>query len=423
MVDLVKARALLTQALAALDDSTSPPPSSTIVHAGASIQAAIDAALPNSILSIEPGTYLGSLNLSKPLTLQSTLNLIAGRVTTPSPVILVGNNVSTLTNTSTGSILRGLTLKNPNPDYELLVDQGTNLTLDRLSLLGDPVKGQHRGFQANGVNAVLTGSVIDDCFLSGRDAQAIMGWNGTNGLLVDNCWLAGGAETVMFGGAKADNAAKNPQNILIKNSTLTKKRVWYSNHVQIKTAFEVKNGLKVTVQDCILEYAGIAEGQGAYLIVLTPRNQDNDTPWATVQDVLIERVLARYGGGCVNILGTDSNYPSGPLDRVTIRNVKFTDIDPTQIWQGSSRCFQFGDAPRNVTLDSLTVQGAHLASTGYFYGNPPIGLKVSNVVTPATTYNWKIDGQGQGVAAVKVYAPDAIFNLSATDTGASGYPS
>jgi hypothetical protein len=426
-MDVNKAKDLLRQALVALDDAVTPAP--TPVPVGSNLQALVANARDGAVFSLEAGNYTvgEGLILDKAVTLQTAALMPGGRRPRSwQPVWLTGSGDATVQHRATGSAqgatLRGIGVRNLVAEHELVADTGLGLTLDRCLLLGDAQRGQHRGIEANGVGLTVRQCTIDDIFAIGRDTQAIMGWNGTQNLVVEDCLLSAAGEAVMFGGATAVDAAHNPQTIRLAGCTLSKKVAWYAAGAQIKTALELKNATHVIVQDCILEYAGTAEGQGAYLIVLTPRNQDGDTPWATVGDVLIERCVARFGGGCVNFLGTDSEHPSGPLDGVALRNVLFDHIDSTQVWKGSGRCFQFGDAPRHVTLDGLTVRGANLAASGYFYGAPPVGLRVRNVITPETTYGMKIDGGGMGLAAVRAYAPDAVFELAATDTGASGYP-
>jgi hypothetical protein len=94
---------------------------------------------------------------------------------------------------------------------------------------------------------------------------------------------------------------------------LSKNPAWYAQHVQIKNAFELKCAINVKLTNSILEYAGTSAGQGAYLIVLTPRNQDGGAPWSTVQNVLIENCIGRYAGGVAQFLGRDDGNESDVL--------------------------------------------------------------------------------------------------------------
>jgi hypothetical protein len=192
---------------------------------------------------------------------------------------------------------------------------------------------------------------------------------------------------------------------------------------QIKNALELKCAIDVTVSECLLQYAGISEGQGAYLIVLTPRNQDGAAPWSTVQRVLIERIHGVMGGGCVSFMGSDYSHPSGPLKDIVIREALFDGIDPQGPTKGDGRCFFFTRAPQHVTLENITVKAKNMTSNIYLgpYEMPPTGLVLRNLVLPAATYPIKIDGGGQGEAALKAWAPDVIMERvgTADATGAT----
>src|SRR5581483_7829269 len=161
------------------------------------------------------------------------------------------------------------------------------------------VKGQRRGIRAEGTATQIVRTYVGEIWRVGLETQAVGCSNGCNDLLIDDCTLMGAAQAFMAGGADSDSEAAMPQNITIRNSTLTKDPAWYTKHAQIKNALELKAAINVTVEDCLLEYAGISEGQGGYVIVLTPRNQDGHAPWSRVQNVLFNRCRARFGGGAV----------------------------------------------------------------------------------------------------------------------------
>lgn len=419
-----------------LENQTTPPgpppipqpAPTTIIRAGQNHLAVIDASRDGDVLAFEPATFVGTVKLAKGITLQPTIPVPSGRRTAAfNPVVFIGSDVATFqhTNPNGGTRLIGITGKSTGVDRDLVNDIGVGLLLDRVALLGDPVKGLRRGLAANGTNTHVIQCLIDDCFRFGADSQAIMGWDGTNGLVVDDCGLFGGAETIMFGGATASSPSRNPRDIIVKRSLISKKLAWYGMGVQIKNAFEIKNGLRVSVLDSILEYGGMNEGQAGYVIVLTPRNQDNDTPWATVRDALFDRCVARHGAGGASMLGKDDNYSSDVLDGVTFRNMLFDDLSPTGPWgTGPGHFFHFNNNPRRVTIDSVTCRGRNMNAKGYFepFQAPPTGLVLRNIIMPTTSYQWKIDDGGNSLADLKAWAPDAQIALSASDTGASGYP-
>lgn len=420
-----KAIQLLQQALVELQAPPPPPPTNNIipVTAGALLQSVHDSAPEGSTLQLEPGTYNGVLNSTKRLTWESNLILPPGRITPNLCPVTIISSGQTLTNKATDAIFRGMCFKSTDPQQTIVVDNGLRFVFEQCVSIGDPAKGQHRGFCPHGTDAIITDSFIDECWLVGRDAAAIGGWDGTNGLLVNNSYLGGGAQSILFGGADPANPSRTPQKIQIQKCILSKNPNWYTLGAQIKTALELKNAVDVTVQDTVMEYAGISGGSTGYVCLLTPRNQNNTAPFSSVQRVLLERCLMRFGGGAFNLLGQDDTNPSGPLMDITIRNVMASDLDPTGPWKGQGRIFLFNKGPQKVTIDGFTAAGKNLQAQFYFI-KPPVGLTVRNAVLPVTKYGVKIDGGASGWDAVKAttFAPDTVVDLKPGDTGAVGYP-
>src|SRR5262249_15780812 len=174
--------------------------------------------------------------------------------------------------------------------------------------------------------------------------------------------------------------------------------------------------------DCLLEWGGIAEGQGAYLMVLTTRNQDGTAPWECIEDVLIERCACRKGGGGINILGHDDLQPSGGLSGPVVRKCTFTELSPdgpwanhSEGWYGHGRGVMFNGAPQHVTLEALTLQGQSMNSLGSFANTPnqPIGLTLRNWKYFPSEYGWKIDDGGMDVPPacdhLKQLMPDLVY--------------
>lgn len=294
---------------------------------------------------------------------------------------------------------------------DIVVLVGLSPVLNRCRILGSPTLGAKRGIAANGGDMIITHSYIADIWQPAQDTQAICAWDmPAPGLIVDDCYLEAAGQSVMLGGADPLDASRSPMRVTIKNSTLTKNPTWFG-HAQIKCALELKNAIGVAVTNCALEYGGISQGQGAYLILATVRNQDGLAPFAAIRNVLIQGCTGGHAGGVLNVLGSDNVRPSGVLDGLTLTDCAFTDIDPV-VWKGAGRLFTFDRAPKNVTIRNVSVQGANLHALGYFSGAAPTGLTITAVDLPPATYGWKIDGGGMGRAALQAYAPDAQLDSS-----------
>ena len=76
-----------------------------------------------------------------------------------------------------------------------------HLVLSHLYVHGDPAVGQKRGIALNAADVTIRDSHIADCKGISQDTQAIGGWNGPGPYLIENNYLEGAGENVMFGGA------------------------------------------------------------------------------------------------------------------------------------------------------------------------------------------------------------------------------
>jgi hypothetical protein len=301
---------------------------------------------------------------------------------------------------------------------------GRDLIVDRCTLRGDPTVGAHRGIMVNGDGALILQCHVDQIFDIGRDTQAISGWDGTRNIVIEDCYLSAAGETVMFGGADSTSPERIPTAITILNSTLTKDPAWFSQGKQIKNALELKACIDFEMTDCVLEYGGISEGQGGYVILLSVRNQDGTAPWSTVQHVLIARCHARYGASGIKITGRDDGQASIPLDDVVLNEVAFTDMDPQGLsGGGDGRGVCFVAAPDGVTLQNITLAGTNMGTSCYMDSPYSTQIAMRNVKLCESAYGMKLDSGGAGVPAWQAAMPASTFeDVSLTAAGASDYP-
>jgi len=416
------------------------PPDGTVIDVtpGQSVQAAIDGAPVGATLRLAAGTYDGTLEIHKSLRFIGPNPPPLGSIATADcPVWLTAWAEQTvfIADDATDVTFTGIGCKQQNPDYELYVVRGRNVTFDRCVGLGDPTNGLRRGWRVEGKQIKLVGCYANNIFRPGRDTCVVGAWQDLDGLELDRNFFCGGAETIMFGGADSPAADRICKNIRITDCTLTKNPKWYAAGAQIKTPFELKSCEHVYMSDCVLEYGGIAEGQGAYLMVFTVRNQDGTAPWSHISDVLVERCRCSKGGGGINILGHDDQYDSGDLVGLTVRNCSFTEMNPdgpwadhAQGWYGSGRGVMFNGRPQQVTLEAITMEGVNMNSLGTFANTPnqPAGLTLRNWKYFTSEYGWKVDDGGMDVppacANLQNLMPDMVYDITDHDPGAVGYP-
>src|SRR5918994_1601116 len=122
--------------------------------------------------------------------------------------------------------------------YESLLALGNNrtqtstslapyaITLDRLYIHGDRLRGQKRCLALDSASTNVFNSYFQDCKHFSSDAQAIAGFNGPGPFRIDNTYLEGSTENVMFGGADPKTPNLVPSDIAITRNLLTKPLAW-----------------------------------------------------------------------------------------------------------------------------------------------------------------------------------------------------
>lgn len=392
------------------------PPVQTIATPAALTRAIAAAAPGDTLILANSLIYLTPFTLTKSVTLQGeTYASATGRMTRtdPAPLFQAG-----IVATVDSHRLNGLDIRQPvNVPNAIGVMGGTGAAWDRCRLLGDPVAGAHRGIEWQGANGRVTRCFIDDVFQPAQDTQAICGWDAGPGLSIDDCWLSAAGQSIMFGGADSSSAARIPSNITVTNSDLVKNPAWIGKQ-QCKCALELKSVINYKMDSSRMSYAGTSQGQGAYLIVATVRNQDGNAPWSCITNVEISNCTGDHASGLVNFLGSDNVHPSGALDGFNLHDSSFT-LDGAL---GAGRMFLFDRGGAHITLKNLKAAGVNLSALGYFAGLPaPTGFIAQNLTPlPPSTYGWFIDGGvtvggvsgGKGHAALLRLMPDATLDTT-----------
>lgn len=377
-----------------------PAPETPLITTPEELDAALATCAEGAVLLLANTlVYPRPLSLDTGVTLQGESYAGAsGRMTRDAPAPRFDGGITALVD---HHALRGLDLRGTATVGTM---GGAHVVWDRCRLLGDPMLGAHRGIQWCGTDGRITRCYIDQIFRPDQDTQAICAWDCGPGLLIDDCWLCAAGESVMFGGADASTADRMPREIVLAHSTLTSNPAWYDSGMQIKTALEFKACADVEVYDCVLEWPGVAQGHGAYLIVATVRNQDGAAPWSTITNVTVRNCTGGHASGVCSILGTDNVHPSGVMDGFTLRDCTFEDIT----WANpAGRVFMVDGAPVHLTLDGVTVTGDNLSQLGYFSGPPPIAMVLARMALPPSEYGWYVDAVGSGRDVLQAYAPDA----------------
>jgi PKD domain-containing protein len=101
-----------------------------------------------------------------------------------------------------------------------------DLIVDRVYVHGDPFYGQKRCIGLNSASTTIQNSYVSDCKGVGQDAQAIGSFNGPGPFLIENNYLEGSTENVLFGGS--DPAIPNlvATGVTVRYNYMSKPAAW-----------------------------------------------------------------------------------------------------------------------------------------------------------------------------------------------------
>ena len=302
----------------------------------------------------------------------------------------------------------------------------SQLVIDRCYIHGDAAVGQKRAIALNSGETSILNSYISDIKLRGQDSQAIAGWNGPGPYTIENNYLEGAGDNFLLGGADPAIQGLVTEDVVFRRNHLSKPVAWRQQGWTVKNLFELKNARRVLVEGNLMEYAW-RDAQVGYALLLTPRNQDGGAPWAVVEDVTIRHNIIRHAGGGMQIIGNDTNHPSGPTRRVVVENNLFYGID-SSLWGGTGAFVLMGEGPMDVTITHNTVRqsGNILMAYGGSRGNPKAipGLVFRDNLLRHNQYGVHGTDRGVGNDTLKGYFPGAVFQWNVIAGGESrGYPS
>ena len=399
-----------------------------IVREGGDFQAALDRAKPGDTIILQANAnFVGAFTLpnkrgSEFITIQSSeLAKLPKDGTRVSPkdavfmpkILSSGRGESAVKTAANAHNYRfiGIEFAPVNADYVYnLIALGTDdqkvnqiphdIEIDRCYLHSNPAGITRRGIALNNADTIIKNSYIAGFAGKDEETQAIAGWNGTGGYKIINNYLEAGAENIMFGGADPSIKGLVPTDIEIRNNLMTKPLEWRGK-VGIKCTFELKNARNVRVIGNIIE-----NSFDEMAIRLTVRNQDGNSPWSVIEDVLLQDNWIRNSGGGINFLGSDDTHNSEKMKRVQIINNLFTGIDAAK-WGSSGRFILIADG-EDITVENNTVINSGNPITAHLA--PSRNFTFRNNIFSYGDYGFVGDGiTGQTVFA-KFFADGTVVN-------------
>jgi len=322
-----------------------------------------------------------------------------------------------------GTFLYNLVLLGSN---ERSVDQlPHHIIFDRCYLHGDVNVGTRRGIAMNSRHTAVIDSYLSDFKEVGADSQAIAGWNGPGPFRIQNNYLEGAGENLLFGGADPSIASLVPSDTEIRENHFAKPLAWRIGDRDyrgtpwtVKNLLELKNARRVLIEGNLFEY-NWPHAQNGFAILFTVRNQDGGSPWSAVEDVTFARNVVRHVASAVNILGRDDIHTSRQTRRILIQDNLFIDVGG--VW-GRGRLFQLLHGTADVLIahntavhdDSLVFGGDTLPHTGFVFRDNIARHNLYGVIGSAF---------GVGLPSIAHYLPGAVMRRNViTGAAASRYP-
>jgi hypothetical protein len=267
-------------------------------------------------------------------------------------------------------------------------------------------------------------SWVSECHSNDGDSQAIVGWNGPGPFLIQNDYLEGGHEVILFGGGGMTTANASPADITIRGSHITRPSSW-KGVWEAKNLIETKHVRRLLIEGNVIENVW-QDGQVGFAFVMKSENQNYDTPWTQSTDVTIRYNRIRNVGGGFNIAANPSGAPAVPAARYVITDNVMENVGNSP-YTGDGRSFQLlGGLADMVVMHNTVVSASSGNSAAFSFGEfPTVQRRVvhSNVLHHGA-YGVKGASYGEGTASLNAYASGALFTNNAIANGGtpSAYP-
>jgi len=303
-----------------------------------------DVALPAEGVRVTPSTAAGFAKLLTP-------NVDAALKTAPSAHCwrIVGVELGAAPSFS--GLHYGLVLLG-NGDYTSVDLQPHGVVLDRVYVHGQSYTNVIRCVAMNSVRSAIVNSWISDCHARGFDSQAIAGWDGPGPYHIENNYLEGAGENIMFGGADPKIANLVPSDITIRRNHFYKPTSWRGLWT-VKNLFELKSARRVLIEGNVFEN-NWADAQTGMAIVIKSANDGGTGPWQGTTDVTFQSNIVRNSPQGLNLAARPEENPIVPVARVRVENNLFDNIG---VFNGSTsgRMLILLNDLRDVSITSNTM--------------------------------------------------------------------
>lgn len=299
-----------------------------------------------------------------------------------------------------------------------LAHQPHHIIFDRCYIHGKSNTHIKYGLSMEGAHLAVIDSYLSAFKGIGQDTQAIRSFHGRV-LKINNNYLEGAGENVMFGGADPSIPNIIPSDIEMRGNYIFKPLTWKIGHVSyagipwlVKNLFETKACQRLLFEGNIMENSW-THGQTGFAFVLKSSNQDGNCTWCVSGDLTIRYNIIKNAdhGTSLHTLDEYSGGGGIPQQKVSIIHNIFENVGYRlfQITGPSSQGPQ-----RNLEIINNTVWGnatdeyPAFVAMGDGPGHVVNGLKIQNNVFyhAGAHQGTSVMGSGQtwGLPSLNYYA-------------------
>jgi hypothetical protein len=418
---------------AEIPDAIPATATSTRVAAGADLQAALEAAPCNSTLLLDAGaSWVGNYVLPaskgagcwvvvrtglivRPTTRTTPTNaatLRLARVWSPSYEPAFATRVGT-----SGIVLADLDIgvQSSVPIMNMVVrlqDDATRIILTGNYIHGHTTLDARRAVLVDVRDVAITKNWISEWHSNNGDDQALIGYDFTARIRIEDNYLEASHEIIMWGGADPRDSTRSPSDIIIRRNHISRPLAWKGKW-QVKNLIETKNVRRMLVEGNVIENVW-ADAQAGFAIVLKSENQNGTAPWTTTSDVTFQDNLIRCVASGFNLSGRGSNpTPNIPADRFTIRRNVLQSINANGC-TGDGIGLQLLSKAGNVHFDSTTFLNAGPSNgIGSFDGEASPGFVFVRSFGYLGDYGFKGSGAASGTNTLTTFAPGFVLTGNA----------
>lgn len=332
---------------------------------------------------------------------------------------LIGLEVTVPTGATNGYTL--LALGDGSNAQNTLASMAHDLVLDRMYVHGTPTFDFQRCIGLNSGSTAIVDSYVSECHSKGMDSQAIGGWNGTGPYRIENDYLEGAGENVMFGGATGAIPNTHPSDIVMRGNYVTRPTSWRGVW-EVKNLFELKHAVRVLVEGNVFEN-NWTDAQAGYAFQWKSSAVASGAESTITSDVTFRNNIVRHSDAGFDIAA----MPDGPCQLAhtfLIENNLVEDVGGDLFLLLGHGAGAAGALDGVQIVHNTVIHGSTGNAFVYMDGGPITHLSIQGNIATLGSYGIMGSGTGPGNSTLSQYAPSGVVtgNIFVGQATPSTYP-